>query len=201
MTICEPAELTRSYARRAFTLTGKLTNNQTQQPIAGAILEILQQDQGASTLTPIRDAITSPTGAFTVPIPGGPSRVIEVAYRALSTDATYAASARVRETVKAGVKLNISSRATSPTGTIILTGRVQGPIPPQGTLVELIVKYHGRWEPLRKPRTNHNGYFKAAYQFQGAIGRFPFQAEVPLGQASFPYTLGYSNIVNVTTGS
>ncbi len=190
--------LTRSYAKRAFTLTGRLTTSQSQ-PIADATLEVLQQIQGASTLTLIRHATTSSAGTFTIPIPAGPSRTIVVAYRALSTDSTYAASAHMRENVKAGVQLNITQHTTSPTGTIRLSGRVQGPIPPQGTLVELLVHYRGHWEPLRKPRTNRNGYFKALYQFQGAVGRFPFLAEVPLGQASFPYTRGYSNIVNIHT--
>lgn len=193
-----PAALTRSYARRAFKLTGRLTTSQSQ-PIADATLEVLQQIQGTDTLTLIRHASTSPTGTFTIPVPAGPSRIIEVAYRALSTDTTYAASARVHESVKAGVKLNITQHTNSPTGTILLSGRVQGPIPPQGTLVELLVHYRGHWEPLRKPRTNRNGYFKALYQFQGAVGRFPVLAEVPLGQASFPYTLGQSNIVEIYT--
>jgi hypothetical protein len=190
--------LTRSYARRAFTLTGRLTTSQSQ-PIADATLEVLQQIQGTGTLTLIRHASTSATGTFTIPVPAGPSRIIEVAYRALSTDSTYAASARVRESVKAGVKLNITPHATGSTGKIILTGRVQGPIPPQGAIVELLVHYRGHWEPFRDPHTNSHGYFKAVYQFQGDVGRFPFQAEIPTGQANLPYTRGYSNIADIHT--
>jgi hypothetical protein len=182
----------------AFTLTGRLTTSQSQ-PIADATLEVLQQIQGTSTLTLIRHASTSATGTFTIPIPAGPSRTIEVAYRALSTDTTHAASARVRESVKAGVKLKITPHTTSPTSTITLTGRVQGPIPPQGAIVELLVHYLGHWEPFRDPHTNSHGYFKAVYQFQGAVGRFPFQAEIPTGQANLPYTRGYSNFVNIHT--
>ena len=63
--------------------------------------------------------------------------------------------------------------------------------------VDLLVRYLGRWEPIRTPRTNHQGHFKITYQFQGATGRFPFRAETPTGQAGFPYAHGYSNTIEV----
>jgi hypothetical protein len=194
-----PATITRSYAHRAFTLAGRLTNSQSQ-PIADATLDVLQQIAGTTTLTLNAHATTSPTGTFTLTVPAGPSRSIEVAYRALSNDPSYAATASVRETVQASAHLKITPGSTSPTGTIILTGRVQGPIPPQGTIVELLVHYLGHWEPFRDPRTNGNGSFHVDYQFQGAIGRFPFRIEIPAGQADFPYISGYSNIVDAFTG-
>jgi hypothetical protein len=58
-------------------------------------------------------------------------------------DTTYAAQAEVSESVGAGVKLQVSPRSTSPTGTIVLSGRVLGSIPSHGVLTELLVHYLG----------------------------------------------------------
>lgn len=192
-----PATLSRSYAHRAFTLTGHLANSQGQ-PIADAILEILQQTTTSSTLQLVKHAQTTATGAFTVAIPAGPSRLIEVAYRAYANDTTYAAQAKMHELVAAGVQLHINTHTTSPTGTIIFSGQVAGPIPHQGTLIELLVHYHGHWEPIRTP--NSHGTFHITYQFEHATGHFPFRIEIPAGQAGYPYTNGYSNTVNITAG-
>jgi hypothetical protein len=196
--LATPARLSRSFAQRAFKLTGRLTNSQAQ-PITGASLEILAQTEGASSLTLIAHTTTSPTGAFTANIPAGPSRIIEVAYRAYPNDSTYTAIARIQETVAADAQLHINQTRTSPEGTIEITGKVQGPIPRQGTIVELLVDYRGYWEPIRTPRTKRNGSFTLNYKFQDAVGRFPFRLEIPAGQAGFPYTRGYSNTVNVNT--
>jgi len=123
-----------------------------------------------------------------------------VAYRAFADDANYAVQATIDEAVAASVQLSITPRDTSSNGTIILTGKVQGPIPPQGAIVELLVHYRGHWEPFRAPRTDPSGNFEVPYQFEGGTGHFPFRAEIPAGQANFPYSGGYSKAVDVTTG-
>ena len=124
--------------------------------------------------------------------------MIVLAYRAF-TDAGYAAQANIRESVAAGVQLRIAPRRTTPNGTIILTGKVQGPIPPKGALVDLLVYYRRHWEPFHTTRTDRDGRFTVVYQFEGAVGRFPFRAEAPQGQARFPYSGGYSNVIDVAT--
>ena len=103
------------------------------------------------------------------------------------------------ESVDAGVQMRISPRATRATGTIQISGQVDGPIPREGVLVELLVHYRGAWVPFRAPRTNSSGRFRTAYQFQGATGRFPFRAEIPGGQVGFPYAGGYSAPVTVAS--
>jgi hypothetical protein len=125
--------------------------------------------------------------------------MIEVAYRAYSGDLSYAAQAKIEEYVNAAVQLSITPRDTSPEGTILLTGKVHGPIPSQGVIVELLVHYRGHWEPFRTPRTDAAGEFQVAYQFQDAIGHFPFRAETPSGQAGFPFSSGSSKEVYVAT--
>ncbi|HTU79151.1 MAG TPA: hypothetical protein VMF09_10370 [Solirubrobacteraceae bacterium] len=192
------SRITRRYARRAVRITGRLLSA-AGQPIDGATLEVLQQVSGSPTQAVIAHARTSSNGTFATTAPGGPTRTIEVAYRAFSTEANYAALATIQESVSAGVRLNVAPRRTSPEGTITLSGRVLGPVPAQGVVVELLVHYRDHWEPFRDPRTDSHGRFHVVYQFQGGVGRFPFRALVFGNQSGFPFIHGESGAVDVTT--
>jgi hypothetical protein len=189
--------ISRTYAKRALRVTGRLLNVQGL-PIAGASLDVLQQVDGA-TLELIGRAQTGTNGTFMARVPGGASRTVEIAYRAFSTDTGYAAAAKLAESVDAGVQLGVSPQRTGSEGTITLSGRVLGPVPPQGVVVELLVHYRGHWAPFRDPRTDSRGRFRVVYQFQGGIGRFPFRAVVFGSQRDFPFALGESRAVDVTT--
>ncbi len=189
--------ISRTYAKRALRVTGRLLNAQGL-PIAGASLDVLQQVDGA-TLELIGRARTGSDGTFVASVPGGPSRTVEIAYRAFSTDTGYAAVAKLAESVDAGVQLGVSPRRTGSEGEITLSGRVLGPVPSQGVVVELLVHYRGHWEPFRDPRTDSRGRFRVVYQFQGGIGRFPFRAVVFGSQGDFPFAPGESRGVDVTT--
>jgi hypothetical protein len=190
--------ITRPYAHRALRATGRLLDGQGH-PIVGAALDVLQQVSGSPSLAVIGHAKTRANGTFTAPVPGGPNRTIEIAYRAFSTDASYAATAKIAEAVKAGVKLSVSPHRTGSEGTITLSGQVLGPVPAEGVAVELLVHYRGRWEPFRVPQTDSRGRFEVVYQFQGGIGHFPFLASVLGGQTGFPFAHGESRAVDVTT--
>jgi len=193
-----PPRIMRSYARRALDITGRLLNSQGV-PIGGATLDVLQQIAGSTQLTLIGHATTRSDGTFVAGVAGGPSRLIELAYRASSTDPGYAAQAGIRESVRAGVQLHINPRRTSSEGAITLSGRVLGPIPAQGVVVELLVHYRGQWEPFRDPRTDSQGRFRVVYKFQGGVGRFPFRAATFGGQSAFPFVNGQSPVVDVRT--
>jgi hypothetical protein len=189
--------ITRSFARRAFTLDGRLVNSQGE-PISGAMLEVLQQFTGTKSLQPTMSVKTHSNGTFTAKIPAGASRTIVVGYRAWSGESSYAARATVKESVGAGVQLSVTPQRIGSKGTITLAGKVAGPIPRHGVIVELLVHYRGIWEPFRTHRTSPNGRFRLRYPFQGGTGRFPFLASVPAGQAGFPFNTGNSRIVNVS---
>jgi hypothetical protein len=190
--------ISRSFARRALRLGGRLLDAQGH-PIGGAALEVIQQVAGSGRTHVIANVRTRLDGTFAVGVAAGPSRTIDVTYRAFSGDTGYAAQAKIAEAVGAGVRLRISPRRTGSEGAITLAGTVDGPIPSRGVVVDLLVHYRGRWEPFRTPRTDSHGRFRVAYQFQGGIGRFPFRAEVLAGQASFPYSAGDSQVVDVFT--
>ncbi len=191
--------ISRSFAHRALTIPGRVLDSHGH-PIVAAELDVLQETAGSSALQVIAHARTRADGTFLVRVPVGPSRLVKVAYRAFSADTNYTTTSEITESVAAGVQLTIAPRQTSSNGTIVLTGQVLGPVPRQGTIVDLLVHYRGQWEPFRTPRTDADGHFEVVYQFEGGIGRFPFRATVPAGQAGFPFSSGYSKVVDVTTG-
>jgi hypothetical protein len=193
------ANVTRPFAHSALRLAGRLLDSRGN-PIGGASLDIIQRVSGAGASRVVGHPRTNADGTFALAVGAGPSRTISVAYRAFAAEQGYVAQAKITETVHAGVRLRIAPRRIGPNEEITLSGTVAGPIPPQGVIVALLVHYHGSWEPFRNPRTDRRGHFHAGYTFQGAIGRFPFQAEVPAGQAGFAYAAGLSQRVSVSSG-
>jgi 5-hydroxyisourate hydrolase-like protein (transthyretin family) len=188
----------RSYQHSALQLESRLTTA-TGMPIADATVEILAQNDGTGQTETIGHAVTAPNGRLVAHIPAGPSRTIDVAYRAYADAPAYAAQTETTETVSAGLHLTITPGQTRPTGTITLHGHVLGQIPHTGVVVEVLVYYHGCWEPIRTPRTDSNGHFTLRYQFQRAYGRFPFALRIRYGQIGFPYSGGWSRRVDVVT--
>jgi hypothetical protein len=194
-----PRSISRPFARRALRLPGRLVNSHGEA-ISGATLDVTEQVVGGGSGQVIAHATTGADGSFIASVPAGPSRLIDVAYRAFTGDSAYAAQARIQESVRAGVQLSVSPRRTGSEGTITLSGQVGGPIPRQGVVVDLLVHYRGRWEPFRTPRTNSHGRFRVLYQFEGGVGRFPFRALAFGGQSGFPFSSGESGAVDVSTG-
>ena len=197
LTLIGRSAITRYYRGSAMTLHGALTNS-NGTPIGGAALAVSEQTADGTTRA-LGQARTQSDGTFTAAVTGGPSRRIEVSYRAHSGDNANSASAQVSETVRAAVSLRITPTRIPAEGTITLSGQVAGTLPTHGVIVELLVHYRGRWEPFRTPRTNRHGRFDVGYRFQGAEGTFPFRAEVLGGQAGFPYATGVGATVTVRT--
>ena len=108
----------------------------TSDQTAGALFAVeIRMPPGLKLIGHVK---TSATGTFVARAPAGPSRTIVVAYRAFSGDGAYAATARIIESVDAGIQLGISPRRTGSEGAITLTGHVLGPVPPQGVSVDLL---------------------------------------------------------------
>ncbi|MHB1567598.1 MAG: hypothetical protein ACYC0H_00200 [Solirubrobacteraceae bacterium] len=191
------AKITRSFAKRALKLAGRLLAG-GREPIAHATIAIMQQTAKGRPYKQLGTTRTGNGGAFVARVPPGPSRRIKLAYRGAAKNG-YAATRKIRETVQAGVKLSIKPQHTTTAGRILLRGKVLGKVPRKGVVVELMVHYRGRWEPFRDPRTKADGRFQAAYQFEGSTGRFPFRAEVLARQAAFGYATGMSKVVDVAT--
>lgn len=189
-------KLHRGFAHRALLVRGRLLTRH-HHPVAHARLIVLQRI-GHGRFKRIGRARTGRRGAFRTHVRPGPSRLIKIAYRGAAKH-RFAAVAKLHETVRAGVRLQIRPRRTSRHGTIVLNGRVLGHVPKQGVIVDLLVHYRGKWVPFRTPRTRPSGRFKVAYRFQGARGRFPFRAIVPSSQVDFPFARGRSEVIHVST--
>ncbi|MHB1836024.1 MAG: peptidase associated/transthyretin-like domain-containing protein [Solirubrobacteraceae bacterium] len=190
------ASFQRTYQQSALVLHSRLLNA-AGQPIGGAKLEILQRRDGESALRPIGSAVTAADGRFTAKVPAGPSRTVVLAYRPYEGAARLAVQSEVSERVSAGVQLTVAPRRTRPTGRITLHGHVLGEVPRSGVVVEVLVYYQGRWEPIRTPRSTPSGQIRVSYRFDHASGQFPFALRVRSGQAGFPYATGCSGTVEV----
>lgn len=153
LTPVSPGSISRTYARSAFHIRSRLLDA-NGQPIVGARIDILQQVAETHQTQLVAYAITGADGSFSVLVAAGPSRTIDIAYRAFAADSVYAAQTEVFESVAAGVQLRITPRRTSATGWIVFEGTVLGTVPAHGVVAEVLVDYHGQWQPIRTPRTS-----------------------------------------------
>jgi hypothetical protein len=189
----------RRYSDRALTLQGTLSDEHGA-PIAGATLDVLSTSAAGGQGALLGRVATATDGTFTARVPSGPSRRVVVGYRAFTGALQYSAEAVLTETVTGAISLQVTPRRTGPGGTITLSGRVAGPLPSRGVVVELLVHYRGAWEPFRDPRTTAGGRFSVRYHFEGAVGAFPFRAQVLGEQFGFPYATGISRELDVQSG-
>jgi hypothetical protein len=193
-----PGRVTRSYARSALTLTSRLLDADGQ-PIAGAQVDVLQRVAGSTLTQVVGQAVSAADGVVVAHVPPGPSRSLLLAYRAYAGAPVYAAQTEVVERVLAGVRLRVGSRRARPDGRVVFDGRVLGVVPRRGVVVEVLVYYHGGWQPIRTPRTDSLGRFRVFYRFDRAYGIWPFEARVRDGQVGFPYSEASSRWVEVRT--
>jgi hypothetical protein len=191
--------LVRRYDQRALTLHGALSDLDGT-PIVGATLDVLARPAAGGGEALLGRITTAADGTFSANVLAGPSRRVVVGYRAFTGAPQYSAQAALTETVTSGVTLQVTPRRTASDGTITLSGRVAGPLPAHGVVVELLVHYRGAWEPFRDPHTSVSGRFSVRYHFEGAVGRFPFRAKVLGEQSGFPYATGLSRVVHVQSG-
>ncbi len=195
LTPISPSNLSRPYARSSLRITSRLLDG-AGQPIPGARVDILQQVASTNQIQLVGSTVTRADGSLTATVPAGPSRLIDLAYRA-SEGEGYATQTEVQENVSAGLRLRITPRHTTPTGTIRLEGQVLGDIPTNGVVVEVLVYYLGQWQPIRTPRTQPDGHVLVNYRFNHATGEFPFRLRVRYGQVGFPYAEACSGWVEV----
>jgi 5-hydroxyisourate hydrolase-like protein (transthyretin family) len=189
-----PSNISRPYTHNSLTLSSRLDG--TGQPIPDARVDILQQVTGSNQTQLVGSTVTRADGSLTATIPAGPSRLIDLAYRA-PEGGPYLAQTEVIERVTAGLRLRVTPQHTIPTGTVQLEGHVLGVLPTHGVVVEVLVYYLGQWQPIRTPRTTHDGRVQLTYRFHQATGQFPFRLRVRYGQAGFPYGEACSRWVEV----
>ncbi|MGC2372538.1 MAG: hypothetical protein WA484_01565 [Solirubrobacteraceae bacterium] len=186
LTPVSPSTISRAYSHSSFRVSSQLLDG-AGQPIGGARVDILQRVAGSAQMQIVGSTLTRLDGTLTAVVPPGPSRLVDLAYRAHPGDVGYTAQTEVFESVTAGLRLRITPRRTSPTGTVVFEGQVLGVVPAHGVVVEVLVYYLGQWQPIRTPRTSSAGGFRVRYRFHHARGQFPFELRVRDGQVGFPY--------------
>ena len=96
--------VTTSFAERRPTLKGTLTRDGA--PIAGALLDVLAKIRvSGANMTKIAEVRTDANGAYSIKVPGGPSRVLRVAYKAYLGDSDYASWTDVSQRVQGAGRL------------------------------------------------------------------------------------------------
>jgi hypothetical protein len=143
-----------------------------------------------------RNAVSGPDGRYSMRLPAGPTRRLNLQAWAPGASSLACASTRVR--TRAGVTLN-ASRRVPPGGTVRFRGRLKGrPVPARGKLVELQAFDGGRWRTFAQPRSRRNGRYRAKYELRRTFAprTFHFRARVRR-EAGYPYELGYSRRVTV----
>ena len=147
------------------------------------------------------DAVrTDAKGRFTYRLSAGPSRVVEVSYRAAASDPAPVAVARVTVRVRAGVTLRTSKRFVRNGTALRFTGRVLGERGTRRAIVTIYALSGGRRSriPVETVRARSDGRFSYTYRFGSIAGpsTYRFEARVPK-QTGFPYLEGASQRVTV----
>jgi hypothetical protein len=186
--------------RRTLPLRGRLTGPRGR-PIANARIDVMATNirPGAKTR---REAIveTRKDGRFRYVPVRGPSRRIQLTYRAFTLDPEPSATAGLKLNVRAGVRLDVRPRRTSSNGLIRFDGRLVGGPGRDGVQVALYaVARRGRNRvPVAVLRTDRAGRFRFRYRFTRTFAPFTYRFQARLEhQRDYPYASAGSRRVTV----
>jgi len=191
----QPRTFTRAQARSAVTLTGRLTDP-AGAPIAGALLQLTQQVVGSTTPSAVASTTTNSTGAWTLKVPKGPSRLLQIAYYSHLLDTVPAASLAFHERVKAAVSLTAPRRVRDEE-LFAFTGHLAGGhIPSGGESIQMELEWDGRWRTIEVLPTTSGGRWTYPYVFTAPPGVYRFRA-VALPNGSYPFLSSKSYEVTI----
>ena len=194
----QPRTFTRTLADSAVTLSGNLTNA-TGTPIAGAQIQLSEQVVGSTApASHILSTTTGPSGAWTLQVPKGPSRLLLIAYYSHLLDSTPAATFDFHERVR-GVLSMRAPRRVRLGQAVIFSGRlVGGYVPSGGESVQMEIFYGRRWRTIEVLPTTNRGRWTYKYVFiLGAGTSYRFRA-ITVSNGSYPFLPAYSKPVRVT---
>ena len=191
----------------AFRLTGRLLDL-AGNPVANGIVAIETRpyfpNAGTATgdWTPLGSAMTDAGGEFRAQIPGGPSRSVQVIYGAGRRGLAPAAVAQANVAVAASITARPRRSRVRNRRSVVIQGRVAGPIPRGGVAVALEVREPDRWIPVattqRLVRTSDSGAFRLAYRFLKTFRPATYRFRVVADEDSaFPYARGASRPIDI----
>ncbi len=193
----EAKTFTRSFGHSTATLTGRLTSA-TGAPIKGAQVKLLQKIVGSAATSTVATATTSPTGAWKIKVPAGPSRLLQVAYYSHTLDTTPAATLNVHESVQGTVSMHAPRKAHLGRAVVFSGQLAGGYVPAGGESIQMEILYGGRWRTIEVLPTNSKGRWTYRYVFTlGAGTSYLFRAAtVPNG--GYPFASTHTKPVRVT---
>lgn len=185
-----------AYGNRAQ-LRGRLVSS-AGTPIASARIELDAKSTRPGSVSEVRYATTDADGRFVYHVPAGPSRVINVGYRAFTLDAGYAATATATIRFRAGATLAVSPKTLHNGHVVTFRGRLLGgPQRQDASMVLYALAGRGRI-PVTTLRASSNGHFSFRYRFRTVSSRAVFRFEVQVeSRPSYPYSAGRSNRARV----
>ena len=191
--------LTSAYGR-SHVVTGKLTNT-SGTPIVDALIEANQKPSSLGAIaSSLASTHTATDGSFMIHVPSGASSSIQLVYRSHLGDAQPAATQTLTLQVPASIHLEVSPHVTSVGRTIILSGKLAGPIPPGGK--QVLFEAHavgggGSWIEFHNATVDAHGHFRATHRFTfPGPAHYQFRV-VCVREADFPFLTGISNVVHV----
>ncbi len=191
------ARSTRTFSGSAMGLAGRLVDH-TGAPIKGALVQLFEQpSELGSQLHAIQSVRTDTTGAWSFRVPRGPSRHLRVAYFSHMNDTTPASQLNYQERVYARVALR-ATRVAHLGQRVVFSGSLAGGyIPYPGEVVQMQIRYLGRWRTIDPVRSNTKGRFGYRYIFTiGAGSSYQFRAVV-LYNPAYPFLGAASRPVRV----
>lgn len=178
-------------------VTGRLLNDQGR-PITDALLDVTATHRrlGArpTNLAPVR---TGNDGAFTYVIPRGPSRAIELSYRADLNNRAPATRAKLRLTVLATVSLRVGRASIHRTTWLI--GRLKH-LPQRGVMLQVQALDGRRWRTFDTVKTKAGGRYRYGYRFKPTAAGRTFGMRVLVDSPAYPFAANASRAVNVRVG-
>ena len=177
---------------RGVRLSGRLTAG-VRAPLVGATVRVVERYAiGALPRMRTSSVTTGPDGAYSLRLPAGPSREVEVAFGGGAT-LGRSAGGPLRLGVRSAVRLSASARVARIGGRpLVFRGRVlpAEAIPAAGKAVQLQFRLAaGEWSEFRTVQTDRWGRFRYAYRFSdddSSGARFQFRAYVPAHE-DWPY--------------
>lgn len=183
---------------RPITLTGRLTNTGTADPIVGAPVQIVGTVLRGNSDPWVTTATTGPTGRWTVTVPRdiGARRLV-VNYRSRQYDTVDSARTEAHLLVRAQTQIRVVPRRTRPGRRVRFGGRLADGH--AGVPVVLQAYSRGRYRTFATVSTGAGGRFSVRYRMgRGFRGVYRFRAQVrPTSITPYPYLGGRSNRVSV----
>lgn len=188
----------RTKLRTRFTartpLSGRLADA-SGQPIAGAVVEFTARQSAAGAMpVPLGTTTTRDDGSFDFTAPPGPSRRIDVAYRASLADDRPATTASVRLVVPAAVSLRV--RPARPGQTTWLTGALRH-LPRAGVQIQVQALDGRRWRTFDTTTTKPGGRFRFGYRFKPPAAGRTFLLRVLVASPIYPFARGASHAARI----